>query len=405
MIGAIIKRNRLEQNLSQSSLCQGICAVSYLSKIETGRVQANDEIIELLLKELNIGGNVTLEEKQHLKELVNGFYNAELYGRFDEMKAIYLNLNRYKSYLENSLLMIDWLLIEKRMVIWLDDCTNLKENLDEYVAFFNSDNRFYYAYLKGLLKSKEGHLNEALLFYQEALNIQYKGLVVCKMLQNEFLLGHYVHAVRLGEEGYQLLVEEGNLYYMIEALQLLAAAYANLNQVSLSIKAYERLLNMGIYLKDENILYNVYYNIGATYLVNASYTKAKQHLKNALLHVEQPSPWQQLMTYQKLILCEIGLKDFQTAQAMLQEVDQRLVGCDIKDKLLLSSFKWLSFFKLSNKPYDDPEYLEAIRETYNLSIKGRHHGYKMFYGKYLIEALKAQRRYKEALEINDFLKV
>ena len=33
-IGILIRRERLRQNYSQEGLCRGICAVSYLSKIE-----------------------------------------------------------------------------------------------------------------------------------------------------------------------------------------------------------------------------------------------------------------------------------------------------------------------------------------------------------------------------------
>ena len=53
-IGNIIKQNRLLLNLSQETLCQDICVVSYLSKIENGLVFPNEEIIQLLFKQLNI---------------------------------------------------------------------------------------------------------------------------------------------------------------------------------------------------------------------------------------------------------------------------------------------------------------------------------------------------------------
>ncbi len=54
MIGAVIKKRRLELNLSQESLCKGICAISYLSKIETGQVTASEQVIALLLDRLGV---------------------------------------------------------------------------------------------------------------------------------------------------------------------------------------------------------------------------------------------------------------------------------------------------------------------------------------------------------------
>jgi transcriptional regulator with XRE-family HTH domain len=46
--GSLIRRLRMERRLSQKSLCKGVCAVSYLSKIEKGTANPGEEIIRLL---------------------------------------------------------------------------------------------------------------------------------------------------------------------------------------------------------------------------------------------------------------------------------------------------------------------------------------------------------------------
>ena len=48
-IGILIRRERLRQNYSQEGLCRGICAVSYLSKIEQGKVQAGTDVVLSLI--------------------------------------------------------------------------------------------------------------------------------------------------------------------------------------------------------------------------------------------------------------------------------------------------------------------------------------------------------------------
>ena len=50
MIGMRIRRERIKRNWSQSGLCYGICAVSYLSKIEQGKMEVSEEILKLLWK-------------------------------------------------------------------------------------------------------------------------------------------------------------------------------------------------------------------------------------------------------------------------------------------------------------------------------------------------------------------
>ena len=47
--GYIIYRERLRRNWSQAGLCKGICTVSYLSKIETGKAEPSEEVLRLLL--------------------------------------------------------------------------------------------------------------------------------------------------------------------------------------------------------------------------------------------------------------------------------------------------------------------------------------------------------------------
>ena len=52
--GFLIERERLLKNWSQEGLCKGICAVSYLSKIEQGKAEASEEIISALFERLGI---------------------------------------------------------------------------------------------------------------------------------------------------------------------------------------------------------------------------------------------------------------------------------------------------------------------------------------------------------------
>ena len=55
MIGMRIRRERIKRNWSQSGLCYGICAVSYLfQKFEQGKMEVSEEILKLLLERLEL---------------------------------------------------------------------------------------------------------------------------------------------------------------------------------------------------------------------------------------------------------------------------------------------------------------------------------------------------------------
>ena len=51
---ALIRYERLRRNWSQGGLCEGICAVSYLSKIEQGKAEPSEEILSALIERLDI---------------------------------------------------------------------------------------------------------------------------------------------------------------------------------------------------------------------------------------------------------------------------------------------------------------------------------------------------------------
>ena len=86
--GLLIRQARLRLNWSQEGLCRGICAPSYLSKIEQGKAAPSPEVTELLLRRL---GLVWTPEPESLepcwKALLSGspdFASCYEQGRWEE---------------------------------------------------------------------------------------------------------------------------------------------------------------------------------------------------------------------------------------------------------------------------------------------------------------------------------
>ena len=52
--GLLIRQARLGRDWSQAGLCRGICAPSYLSKIEQGKAAPSPEVMELLFRRLDL---------------------------------------------------------------------------------------------------------------------------------------------------------------------------------------------------------------------------------------------------------------------------------------------------------------------------------------------------------------
>ncbi len=80
--GFIIRRERMRRDWSQDGLCRWICAASYLSKIEQGRVEASEEVLRLLYQRLGLpwyGGDAALPGlSERIDELYELVYSGSL---------------------------------------------------------------------------------------------------------------------------------------------------------------------------------------------------------------------------------------------------------------------------------------------------------------------------------------
>lgn len=64
-IGHIIKSERIDQSMKQTTLAKGICSTSYLSKIENSLTVPSEEVVNLLLKKLDIEIDQVSSEKEN----------------------------------------------------------------------------------------------------------------------------------------------------------------------------------------------------------------------------------------------------------------------------------------------------------------------------------------------------
>ena len=85
--GQLIRRERLRRNWSQAGLCRGICAVSYLSKIEQGRAEPSDEIVQLLLGKLGL--SLDAAARMDAKALADEGFELLFSGDFAGLRAAF----------------------------------------------------------------------------------------------------------------------------------------------------------------------------------------------------------------------------------------------------------------------------------------------------------------------------
>ena len=105
-IGFLIKQQRLQQGLSQEALCKGICAVSYLSKIEQGLGHPREGILRQLLMALGISYHHDEEQLQTARETLDAYFDKYFHSESAEKEVSWLKLRQQE--LENSELHLNW---------------------------------------------------------------------------------------------------------------------------------------------------------------------------------------------------------------------------------------------------------------------------------------------------------
>ena len=97
--GLMIRRERLRRQWSQEGLCRGICAVSYLSKIEQGKAEASPEVLRLLLERLDIvwHGEAAEQAARCTEDCYDGIFSGDQAAfqsacqKLDEHWEVYAN--------------------------------------------------------------------------------------------------------------------------------------------------------------------------------------------------------------------------------------------------------------------------------------------------------------------------
>ena len=84
--GFLIYRTRIQRSWNQAGLCKGICTVSYLSKIETGKTEPSEEILQQLMARLEL--KIDKEAEREAAELANRGWELLLDGRYEILNEL-----------------------------------------------------------------------------------------------------------------------------------------------------------------------------------------------------------------------------------------------------------------------------------------------------------------------------
>ncbi len=397
-IGFLIRQSRLKQNISQDGLCKGICAPSYLCKIEQGQVDASADIIDHLFAALGISyyrdETFLVEAKEHF----DNFFSLLDADEAFHMESEYFS--RYGQQLENSELHLHYHLY----LLFFNIHTRNKESagaeqayLQQFIKYMdeNQKARYYLGAAQNI-----GYTEEAVQLLLEAARHGDNSLIYYQMATVFYHIGQYSESIEKAEKAYRLASDEGNPSVLIGASFLLGSCYCNHRDIAVSKKYYERAIALTRGYKIQVKSY-AYYNLGTAYLSCQYYEEALYYLFNA--GDLEDEAYHNVMLYQKLSILYTQTGNVKKAAEQLGLAKECLAVSQVETKEYSLYEQMICFAEfLQNKDYLDSDKYEAVlKALYEQVDKPFGFGFRRFYGAFLVQLYKYQRKYKEALRVKE----
>ncbi len=371
---ALIRYERLRRNWSQEGLCEGICAVSYLSKIEQGKAEPSVEILSALMKRLELewhGG----EEAQEARKLLDDLEEACFSLNIEDRERLLEQLKQKRDIYLNGPHMLDVLLLER--IGWGNEQADVEE-LRAFEDCFTPRQRALW-----LMTQKR---------FEEAIPLLPIADTYLESGYMAYYNGQYTQAMERLLQACTLAAEEGRARVLLFARMLLGNCYSDQGDYEAMNRHYQAALRLANDLGDEGAKESIRYNIVATQVQLGMYERAYQEY----MSMDAAYP----MALHKLAVCQeqIGLKE--EALQTLDRADALARESDDPEDQWAKRMCQLVRYRLEHPDYlKKADYGAMLLTLYQDMQKELSNGYALFHQKWVEEWYVANRQYKQAYEL------
>ena len=376
---ALIRYKRLERNWSQEGLCEGVCAVSYLSKIEQGKAEPNAEILGALMQRLDMQWHQ--ESAQEAGELVEEWWEAVCSLDHAQEEKLRARLEAGRECFVNGPHMLDILLLERlrwNAVPQMDP----EDLLPAFENCFDSRQRAWYLLTQDRC--------------EEALMLMPNAFVSLSCGNLAYHAGNYTLAMERLLQSCALAAEEGRARVLMLARTLLGNCYSDQCDYAAMRRHYYTAARLARDLGDEAILDTIRYNTAATEIQLGHYEEAYAYFAN----VENASA----IALHKKAICEEKLGKTQEALETLALVERTESLCgddaDFPGRGWIDRFCALVRYRLEHPDYvHEQAYGDLLISAYRDMQQELPHGFALFHQPWVEEWYVATRQYKQAYEL------
>lgn len=361
--GALIRMLRLEKNWSQETLCKDICAVSYLSKIEQGRVYPNNTLLTDIFSKLGINWCSDLRGKR--RALCEALYDSIFSGN---TKAQLQNEGALRSNWDHQSIGPEYLDFITLMAYCAHDSSSIPQQMYPLM-----DDR--QACLIHVLRDAP---EDAWRRYPCAFSAMAIGI-------SRYSSGDYTSALDYLQRAYDLACQQGYVHLMMTSKIYIANCYSDLQDLIAMEKHAQVAERLARILNDTEMVQSIHYNIACTQMECNNYVDSYHYFAA----VQDPS----VLELHKLAICceKLGLQ----GEAICALDAAEKVACGVEANMCR-----LVRYRLDNPGYlNDPGYGKLLMNTFDEIRKERPVGYARFHLPWIEEWCKANRQYRLVYEV------
>lgn len=392
--GQMLKIERLRQGKELKEVAGRICSVSSLSKIERGKQKVDSDMLVKLYEELGIKYENDIEFIEGMGHYIKQYFYETIYQFEHESLAI---LEQENDRLNYSPLALEWMII-RAMEFEDRDVLNI---LDQCVDFMNQEQLGWY-YLIHRYEDKNLSLKKRIKGHRILQN-SYSTL---ELMLNYWTRGEYSQVNKLSSMALNFALDEGNTWALSQVYLLLGGIYSAYNMEEAMIEEYQRSMNL---LKNTNWtkeLDTMYYNMGATYISLGDYKKSRDYLeKSSRDNFSACHKWAILET--KVGNMEEATFWIAKMEESISEYKEKNYSLETWDKFNKSYYdEMVEIFKvtklqLEGNPEESVDYIPLLESLMNRFLRDGRYGFMNFHKDALKEAYIKNRRYKDALELEE----
>ena len=374
MMGMRIRKERIKRNWSQSGLCYGICAVSYLSKIEQGKMEVSEEILKLLLKRLDLPW-IDDKETEALENFVESQYEflfTHPIGEFLKQKE---KFQEKQEMLYASLLLADAYILE---AVYENSSDEIEEGMERFL-----DSRQL-----AVLRMLQERVDEAIALLPIPFFYMRAGEILYETGRN------YASAISYLQMGYNLAAQEGMAGLMLHCRVIMGNCYSNQQDLENMEKEYLIASRLASALHQTEMLRAIDYNRASTWVALGEYEKAYDYFSK----VEEPA----VLDLHKLAICceECGWKAEGIEAVNRAEIMAKSGEGSEEEKQLELEMCRLVRYRLEHENYLKEDVYEKLLFHCFEETKARLPvGFAVFHVPYVLEWYTDRRQYKQAYEM------